>query len=46
MTAKPPTRRIPVLGVAPPQALLLGLAGPIEVLRQADLAQDGVRFWS
>lgn len=37
-------RRIPVLVVLPPCALLLDLAGPLEVLRIAGAAQDRVRF--
>ncbi len=37
-------RRIPVLVVLPPRALLLDLAGPLEVLRIAGAAQDGVSF--
>jgi transcriptional regulator GlxA family with amidase domain len=42
MTAGP--RHIEVLVVAPPRALLLDIAGPIEVLRKANLTQDAVRF--
>jgi len=37
-------RRIPVLVVLPPRALLLDLAGPLEVLRIAGAAQDRVSF--
>ncbi len=37
-------RRIPVMVVLPPRALLLDLAGPLEVLRVADAAQDRVGF--
>ncbi len=37
-------RRIPVLVVLPPRALLLDLAGPLEVLRVAGAAQDRVGF--
>ncbi len=37
-------RRIPVLVVLPPRALLLDLAGPLEVLRIAGAAQDRVIF--
>src|SRR5512146_664086 len=37
-------RVIPVVVVLPPRALLLDVAGPIEVLRRANLLQDGVRF--
>jgi transcriptional regulator GlxA family with amidase domain len=38
-------RRIqPVFVVVPPRALLLDIAGPIEVLRKANLEQDAVRF--
>jgi len=38
------TRRIPVVVVMPPRALLLDVAGPLEVLRRASLEQDAVRF--
>ena len=37
-------RRIPVLVVLPPRALLLDVAGPLEVLRVADAAQNRVHF--
>jgi len=37
-------RRIPVLVVLPPRALLLDLAGPLEVLRIAGAAQDEISF--
>jgi transcriptional regulator GlxA family with amidase domain len=37
-------RRIPVVVVLPPRTLLLDVAGPIEVLRRANLIQDHVRF--
>lgn len=37
-------RIIPVFMVTPPRALLLDVAGPIEVLRKANLLQDAVRF--
>lgn len=37
-------RRIPVLVVLPPRALLLDLAGPLEVLRVAGAAQDRIAF--
>ncbi|GAC1431581.1 MAG: helix-turn-helix domain-containing protein [Acidobacteriaceae bacterium] len=36
--------RIPVYVVLPPRALLLDLAGPLEVLRTANRNQDAVRF--
>jgi transcriptional regulator GlxA family with amidase domain len=39
-----PARRIPVLVVLPPRALLLDLAGPVEVLRIAGAVQDRVAF--
>ncbi|MBE7248588.1 MAG: GlxA family transcriptional regulator, partial [Actinomycetospora chiangmaiensis] len=39
-----PTRRIPVLVVLPLRALLLDLAGPLEVLRIAGAVQDRVAF--
>ena len=38
------TRTIPVVVVLPPRTLLLDVAGPIEVLRRANLIQDRVRF--
>lgn len=44
MTGAGAARTIPVFAVVPPRALLLDLAGPIEVLRQTNLAQDKVRF--
>lgn len=34
----------PVLVVVPPRALLLDIAGPMEVLRKANLEQDEVRY--
>jgi transcriptional regulator GlxA family with amidase domain len=37
-------RRIPVFVVVPPRLLLLDIAGPLEVLRQANRVQDSVRF--
>ncbi len=37
-------RHIPVFVVLPPRLLLLDIAGPIEVLRQANRVQSGVRF--
>jgi transcriptional regulator GlxA family with amidase domain len=37
-------RHIPVYVVLPPRTLLLDVAGPLEVLRRANLIQDGVRF--
>lgn len=37
-------RRIPVFVVVPPRLLLLDIAGPLEVLRQANRVQEGVRF--
>ena len=38
------TRRIPVFVVVPPRLLLLDIAGPLEVLRQANRVQESVRF--
>ena len=38
------TRNIPVYVVVPPRALLLDLAGPLEVLRRANLLQDAIGF--
>lgn len=46
-SAKPTSdevRRIPVFVVVPPRLLLLDIAGPLEVLRQANRVQDSVRF--
>jgi transcriptional regulator GlxA family with amidase domain len=37
-------RRIPVFVVVPPRALLLDLAGPLEVLRRASLEQSALAF--
>lgn len=37
-------RRIPVFVVVPPRLLLLDIAGPLEVLRQANRVQPTVRF--
>jgi transcriptional regulator GlxA family with amidase domain len=37
-------RRIPVFVVIPPRLLLLDIAGPLEVLRQANRVQDEIRF--
>ena len=37
-------REIPVFVVVPPNVLLLDLAGPMEVLRKANLEQQAVRF--
>ncbi len=37
-------RRIPVYVVVPPRVLLLDVAGPIEVLRKANLEQEAVHF--
>lgn len=44
MTKAIPSRSIPVLVIVPPRALLLDIAGPIEVLRRAGIEQRGVRF--
>jgi len=38
------TRRIPVFVVVPARLLLLDIAGPLEVLRQANRVQSSVRF--
>jgi len=40
----PLTRRIPVFVVIPPRLLLLDIAGPLEVLRQANRVQSAVHF--
>jgi transcriptional regulator GlxA family with amidase domain len=37
-------RRIPVFVVVPPRLLLLDIAGPLEVLRQANRVQSSARF--
>jgi transcriptional regulator GlxA family with amidase domain len=37
-------RHIPVYVVLPPRTLLLDVAGPLEVLRRANVIQDSVRF--
>ncbi len=37
-------RRIPVYVVLPPRTLLLDVAGPLEVLRRANVIQDSVCF--
>jgi transcriptional regulator GlxA family with amidase domain len=39
-----PTKRIAVFVLVPPRVLLLDVAGPIEVLRKANLEQNAVRF--
>ena len=41
--AQPP-RKIPVFVVIPPRLLLLDIAGPLEVLRQANRVQSAVHF--
>jgi transcriptional regulator GlxA family with amidase domain len=38
------TKELPVVVVVPPNVLLLDLAGPMEVLRKANLEQQAVRF--
>lgn len=37
-------RQVPVFLVVPPRVLLLDIAGPMEVLRQANMKQSAVRF--
>src|SRR5215472_16521123 len=37
-------RRVPVFVIVPPRVLLLDIAGPLEVLRQANRVQNSVRF--
>ena len=37
-------RRIDVAVIVPPRALLLDIAGPLEVLRRANLEQHGIEF--
>src|SRR5499427_4470391 len=43
-SSKSELRRIPVFVVLPPRLLLLDIAGPLEVLRQANRVQTAVRF--
>ena len=40
----PGVRQIPVFVLLPPRLLLLDIAGPLEVLRQANRVQEAVRF--
>jgi len=44
MNEPAPAREIPVIVVIPPRVLLLDVAGPMEVLRKANLEQPQVRF--
>ncbi|QPC95843.1 GlxA family transcriptional regulator [Mesorhizobium sp. INR15] len=44
MKLGPKPREIPVYVVVPPRVLLLDVAGPIEVLRKANLEQNAVHF--
>lgn len=44
MTQQPAPVEIPVFVVVPPRVLLLDVAGPMEVLRKANLEQEAVRF--
>lgn len=44
MSERSATRNIPLYVVLPPDTLLLDVAGPMEVLRRANLEQDTVRF--
>lgn len=37
-------RIVPVVVIVPPRVLMLDVAGPVEVLRKANLLQDGLRF--
>lgn len=39
-----PQREIPVVVVLPPRTMILDLAGPIEVLRRANVEQDTIHF--
>ena len=41
---KATSRRVPVYVVVPPRVLLLDVAGPMEVLRKANLLQSAVHF--
>jgi transcriptional regulator GlxA family with amidase domain len=42
--ARAPRRCVPVYVVLPPRTLLLDAAGPVEVLRRANMEQERVRF--
>jgi transcriptional regulator GlxA family with amidase domain len=44
MISRSAPRAIPVYVIVPPNVVLLDVAGPIEVLRQANLRQDAVRY--
>lgn len=44
MRAHQPLKVVPVYVVVPPRVLLLDAAGPVEVLRKANLEQQAVRF--
>jgi transcriptional regulator GlxA family with amidase domain len=44
MSDRPPRARVPVYVVLPPRTLLLDVAGPLDVLRRANMVQDRVRF--
>lgn len=44
MSESPPRTRVPVYVVLPPRTLLLDVAGPLDVLRWANIVQDRVRF--
>ena len=44
ITSNQETQQIPVFVVLPPRLLLLDIAGPLEVLRQANRVQQTVRF--
>jgi transcriptional regulator GlxA family with amidase domain len=44
VSSKGEVRQIPVFVVLPPRLLLLDIAGPLEVLRQANRVQTAVRF--
>ncbi len=44
MTMAESPRLVPVYMVVPPRALLLDVAGPVEVLRRANAEQEGLRY--
>jgi transcriptional regulator GlxA family with amidase domain len=44
MSDRPPRARVPVYVLLPPRTLLLDVAGPLDVLRRANMVQDRVRF--
>jgi transcriptional regulator GlxA family with amidase domain len=41
---RPSRNRVPVFVVLPPRTLLLDVAGPLDVLRRANMVQDRIQF--